>query len=144
VEPVVPATVVTIDRVVYYRHFDFNLEYPPNLTYIMFGEGDEAFLNHYQTREPDFDEVIALKRAPKWVPPSLLEAGLHVNFPNMPSSRIPKHSPIKPGERRVHYGQKPVREIEVDRSIWFSTKVLNVEDPNNPKGKTPYPGPTPK
>jgi len=80
-EPIAHNILVQVERVVHYRHFDFNLEYPPTLTYVLFGEGNEAFLDHYQTKQPDFDQVVALTEAPHWLPKRLLEAGLHSTFP---------------------------------------------------------------
>jgi hypothetical protein len=126
-EPVLHNILVQVERVVYYRHFDFNLEYPPTLTYVLFGEGNEAFLDHYQTKQPDFDQVVALSEAPHWLPKRLLEAGLHVNIPGMSSYPIPCSNPLKPGELVVQYGEQRRERIKVGRSYWFSTKVVNAE-----------------
>ena len=128
-KPLLKSILVSVDRIVYYRHFDFNLEYPRNLTYVMFGEGDEAFLDHYQTKEPDFDQVVALKRAPRWLPTNLLESGIDVNFPDLATLPTPCKNPIARGVHHVQYGQAALRPIEVDRNYWFSTKVVNGTDP---------------
>jgi len=127
--PVIHNTLVTIERVVYFRHFDFNLEYPKTLTYLLFGAGDEAFLDHYQVREPDFDQVLALKKAPKWLPKPLLESGLDINFPGTRTVPTPCSNPIRPGHHVIHYGEKRKRTIVVDQNYWFCTKVVNAEDP---------------
>lgn len=129
-KPIISSATLTIDRVVYYRHFDFNLTYPESLTYVIFGAGDEAHMNHYQVKEPDFDQVVSLKRAPSWLPAEDLEAGVHVNFPNKVSTPVYCSNPIPEGTYQVNYaGMPPSRPIEVGRSWWCSTKVVNLNDP---------------
>ena len=131
IKPIVENTPVTVERVVAYRHFDLQQNYPETLTYLLFGAGDEAHLCHYQTREPDFDEVVTLTRAPKWLPYPLLEAGVHVNFPTLRATPVYCSSPFLDQDWKVHYsGQTPnVYPLSIDRSLWFSTKVTNATDP---------------
>ena len=49
------------------RHFDYSFDYPGELTYIMFGRDDEAHLAHYISRDPDFQHLLTLPRAPDWI-----------------------------------------------------------------------------
>ena len=127
--PIVAKTTLAIDRVVYYRHFDFNLSYPRSLTYVLFGSGDEAHMNHYQVKEPDFDQVLSLRRAPSWLPPEDLEAAVHVNFPDRADWAYCSN-PVPEGTYHVQYcGQGPLRQIDVGTSWWCSTKVVNANDP---------------
>jgi hypothetical protein len=88
-------------------------------------------MGHYQTREPDFDEVVTLVEAPKWLPTPLLEAGVHVNFPDLHATPVYCSSPLLNENYKVRYsGQEPaVYPLQVDRSLWFSTKVTNAKDP---------------
>lgn len=79
--PVIAAVRVTVERVVYYRHFDFNFDYPKNLTYVLFGAGDEAHMQSYQTKEPDYDHVLSMAEAPAWLPQDKLASAVTVNFP---------------------------------------------------------------
>ena len=44
IKPIVEDTPVTVERVVAYRHFDLQQNYPETLTYLLFGAGDEAHL----------------------------------------------------------------------------------------------------
>lgn len=81
--PIVEDFEVRIERVVQYRHFDWNLQRPTSLTYFLFGEGDEAHMQSYQIKQPDFDHVLSLSGPPSGVAPALLEAGVHVNFPSV-------------------------------------------------------------
>jgi hypothetical protein len=131
IKPIVEDTPVTVERVVAYRHFDLQQNYPESLTYLLFGAADEAHLCHYQTREPDFDEVVTLTRAPKWLPYPLLEAGVHVNFPTLRATPVYCSTPLLDQDWKVHYsGQTPnVYPLSIDRSLWFSTKVTNMKDP---------------
>jgi hypothetical protein len=147
VEPIVADTPVAVERVVAFRHFDLQQNYPDSLTYLLFGAGDEAHMGHYQTREPDFDEVVTLAVAPPWLPPQLLEAGVHVNFPDFPATPIYCASPLLKEHYLVQYcGQKQAAQpmhrdpsgkgasdglypLKIERSLWFSTKVTNAEDP---------------
>lgn len=130
VEPIVDNTPVTLERVVAFRHFDLQQNYPDSLTYLLFGAGDEAHMGHYQTREPDFDEVVTLKGAPSWLPKPLLEAGVHVSFPELRATPVYCSSPLLKEDYNVRYcGQSPLYPLKVDRSLWFSTKVTNATDP---------------
>ena len=129
-QPLLANVEVTVERVVAYRHFDLNLEYPRSLTYLLFGAGLEAALYHYQTREPDFDHVVALTEAPSWLPSEQLEAGIHVNFPALRSTPPYCESPLRERTYDVQYeGVDPPRKISIARSVWFSTKITNVDDP---------------
>jgi hypothetical protein len=123
IKPVVANTKLTVERVAY-RHFDFQENYPENLTYLLFGDGDEAHLGHVQTRQPDFDEVISLAAAPTWLPPDLLQAGVHVDFPGMPATPVYCSPPLlQPTYQVQHAGNAmPTYEISIDRvadrAVW--------------------------
>lgn len=139
--PVLANIDVQIERVVHYRHFDFNLNYPDSLTYFMFGAGSEAHLYHYQTKEPDFDQVISLSKAPHWLPARQLEAGIHVNIPALPYR--PKDAPVyceNPlvehsyvvqynGLSKLNGKELPRYKINIGRNLWCSTKVTNTNNP---------------
>ena len=149
IKPIVADTPLTVERVVAFRHFDLQQNYPESLTYLLFGSGDEAHMGHYQTREPDFDEVVTLAIAPPWLPEPLLEAGVHVNLPEFPATPVYCSSPLLKEDYKVRYcGQKPapphpghgagsaaaaggdaLYPLKIDRSLWFSTKVTNTKDP---------------
>lgn len=141
VKPIVANTPVTVDRVVAFRHFDLQQNYPESLTYLLFGAGTEAHIGHYQTREPDYDEVVTLGEAPPWLPAPLLEAGVHVNFPGLKATPVYCSSPLLDEHYMVRYnGQNPtpptsgdaadgLYPLKIDRSLWFSTKVTNATDP---------------
>src|SRR3972149_1681061 len=95
--PVMKQIRVSVERVVYSHHFDLNFEYPKNLTYVLFGAGREAHMQSYQTKEPDYDHVVSLVRAPRWRPKAELEAGVTVNFPAMRSRPVRLSNPLARG-----------------------------------------------
>lgn len=118
---------VDLERVVYFRHFDYRMEYPEVQTYVLFGERDEAHLYHYQTKELDYDQMASLARAPAWLHPQRLRAGVHVSFPELRGGHTPCEDPF--GARRnwrVQYqGTGPERDLDVAHTQWFSTLVTN-------------------
>lgn len=123
---------VRIERVVRIRHFNFVQEYPESMTYFLFGSGTEAHLYHYQTHEPDFDQVVTLAEAPSFVPPPQLQSGVLINIPDMPANKIPCSDPLTKKEYLVEYeGIKSLglHQIKIDRSLWFSTKITNTKNP---------------
>lgn len=136
--PVVADFEVQIERVVQYRHFDWNLRRPTSLTYFLFGEGEEAHMQSYQIKQPDFDHLLTLSAAPTWVAPALLEAGVHVNFPHIPPQPGPKRpqgtpdvyceAPVGPGSHRVQLaGQTGERVLEIKREVFFGTYPVNAD-----------------
>lgn len=136
--PVISTFEVTIDRVVWFRRFDFNEDWPRTAGYVLFGEGDEAHINHSPIKQPDFDHVASLAVAPAWLPKPLLEAGVPINFPTIPavpggaSCREAVHTsnPIADGTHSVQYGGfGPGRPIEVARTVFFGTWPFNRTDP---------------
>lgn len=125
----------TIERVVYFRPFDDNLNYPTYLSYVLFGAGNEAHMAHFLTKFPDFDQVLDLAEVPIWLPPQQLEAGVPINipdFPNCPGEKQPYCSnPLTEGSYKVQYeGQEPIYEISIGNCYWFDTAGLNM--PNDP------------
>lgn len=157
--PFIKGTQVDIDRVVYFRHFDLNFDRPRFLTYVLFGSGDEAHLYHCLSGQPDFDHVVSLAEVPDWLPRDKdgyrpqLEAGIHVNFPELPDTPANfflldamSQGPLEPGsthpvqyhgmERVVQHSHEGFVEVEVPRyavtiarSLWFNTSICNTRDP---------------
>jgi hypothetical protein len=145
VTPLVASVRTTIDAMVYYRHFDFNLQYPQHPTYVIFGSGAEAHLTHYQVREPDFDHILSLREAPAWLPGWALQTAVHLDFPEVQGGPQFCAPPLQNGSSHtVQYAgqlqpvdQQPFK-IDVSRTYWFSTKILNAENPcPDDKGEVP-------
>jgi hypothetical protein len=140
VRPLIADVPVSVVRVVYYRPFVAHMPYPETLTYILFGNGDEAHMTNFQTKEPEFDHILSLSEAPKWLPKSLLEAGILIDIPDIrtiPSSGRHCANPLPEGtNQEVRYrgsGDKPKdrRRIAIGPTYFFCYKIANKAE-NNP------------
>jgi len=122
---------VTVDTVVYYRRFDKTLNPPKHLTYVVFGEGDEAHMQHYQIWEPEFDHIRSLSAAPKWIPKRELTASVDISFPDLPSTPVTCQDPFTKDRiyKALLCGQGTPQEVPLGQTHWFSTDVPNHPDP---------------
>lgn len=125
---------VKIEDVVVFRHFNFSIERPANLNYVIFGDDDEAFMTHYIARDPSFQHILALGAAPDWLSADELLAGVTVEMPDVPSEPLSCTEPLSAEEYRINFeGRSDVSEI-IDLStavtVWYSTgNLLNAVDP---------------
>lgn len=116
-----------IERIVYARHFDYSIPYPEPLTYIIFGNGQETFLDHYLTREEDFMNLIELNKVPDWLPPDLLAISSNLGFTGYPGTTVPENCPLNPGTYTVTFqGQEESYPVEVGKSFFFDTEIINM------------------
>ena len=133
-KPVMQNIPVTIEKVVYARHFDATFDYPPYLTYIIFGAGNEAHLTHYLSRSPDFHHITTLNTLPTWLPQPQLFTGVTLNFPTIECARpdtITK-DPFSKNQYMVQYcGLEVWYVIEPGKTIWFDIKHLNMHHNHN-------------
>lgn len=141
--PWLKAVPVKVKRVVHYRHINENLVGRTFEEYFLFGKGDEAHLYHSVLRQPDYDHVATLATVPKWLNKAQLEAGVAVSFPRLvwESERTSCENPLPDNSHHeVRYfgiteyrhnatgeDPKPVPryEVHVDRTWWYSTRVVN-------------------
>jgi len=141
IPPAIDYLPVTVERVVCYRHFDFNLGYPEKLSYMLFGFGNEAHMTNYQTREWDFDQVVSLLEAPQWLPLKQLEAGVGITIPALPirpaGEKTYCSDPLTKATYDVTYAGKriPANQITIGYHHWFSTKIVNETNPCAPPPK---------
>ncbi|SMF48387.1 hypothetical protein SAMN02745866_03145 [Alteromonadaceae bacterium Bs31] len=141
-EPTIVSNIkVKVERVVYYRRLDFSQDYPRTASYILFGKGKEAHLNHIPVKQPDFDHVLTLAEAPAWLPPELLEVSVPVNFPSVPAipgghschEALYQTEPVGPGREFVQYsGFGPGRQIDIAHTVFFGTYPFNSSKPGEP------------
>jgi len=137
----------TVVRVVYWRLFSLNMEYPSTLTYILFGADDEAHMVNYQCgfevkdtniHRADFDHILSLRKAPDWIPQTQLRAGILVDMPAFqkipecpPTKWIGCSKPLPDGVaqdvRYRAYGDK--RRIEVGQTYYFGTRISHWKNP---------------
>jgi hypothetical protein len=55
---------VRIDRILHFHRFDPDTEYPEGLAYLVYGDLDDVFIDHFITRAPNFHSVAKLARVP--------------------------------------------------------------------------------
>jgi hypothetical protein len=55
---------VIIDEVLHFHQFDTDASYPAELTYIMYGDAEEVYIDHWIDRAPSFHSVAKLARVP--------------------------------------------------------------------------------
>ena len=146
--PVVADVSVKIRRIVHYRPFSDKMNYPTTLTYLLFGAGEEAHMANWQTKEPEFDHVLSLQKAPSWLPQDQLKAGVIVDVPGQEtaSSHWPQalcRNPWPKGvDQYVRYrGEENELPIKVGRTSWFSLKIANGSNPCTGGGEQWPPGP---
>jgi hypothetical protein len=123
-----------VDEVVHFRHFDFNIPRPHNLTYLLFGRGGEAHLAHYIARDPDFEHIVTLGKVPAWLSPDQLAASAEISLPDVPSLPTPCADPLTEKSYPVLFQGRPDARATLDLNgaspVWFSTgNLLNQKDP---------------
>jgi hypothetical protein len=99
---------VNVERMMYFRRYDLSADYPDQLTYLLFGMGDDAYMAHYLTKRnssgsasapPDplaFDDIVRIDR-PGWLPPSqedVFSTVLEVKIPSVSVPTLPTASPL--------------------------------------------------
>jgi hypothetical protein len=127
-KPLIHNVEVSIDRIVYFRYFDYSVDYPPTLTYIIFGAGTEAHMTHYLTKQPDFEQVLDLALPPDWLDIQHLQAGVAINIPSLPNT-LSCSNPLVEPTYNVQMGGTGSYVIEVGTSYFFDTGSLNNPDP---------------
>ena len=58
--------VVQIERIIHFRTFEPDRDYPEGLEYLVYGDEDDVFIDHHITRAPNFHSVAKLKQRPSF------------------------------------------------------------------------------
>jgi hypothetical protein len=58
------ATPVRIDRVIHFHQFQPDTDYPDGMAYLVYGDEQDVFIDHFITRAPNFHSVAKLKTRP--------------------------------------------------------------------------------
>lgn len=126
-KPLIHNVTTTITRIVYARHFDYSIPYPDDMTYIIFGNEQEAFMDHYLTAEEDFLNIMTLSKVPDWLPVDQLGISANVAFIGIPATPMPEDPPLAAGTYKVSFqGQEDIFELEVGDDIFFDTEIVNM------------------
>ena len=142
--PVIRGVPLEIERVVYFRHLSMTFEAPTTITYMLFGAGNEAHMTNYQTKIPDFDQVISLAEAPSWLTSTQLRSGVHVSSnAQRTANTIPCADPLPTSNETTsadymvkYRGTEPDRPIKLGYHHWFCTKVCNDPEPDPCAGQS--------
>lgn len=126
--PLIHNVQTTIERIVYFRRFDFTFAYPPYLTYILFGAGTEAHLVHYESKQPDFDQVLDLASVPSWLDSEHLSSGVTINFTALPQ-QFYKQNPLTLPSYTVQVGGLGEQTVDIGTTYWFDTESINMPMP---------------
>jgi hypothetical protein len=139
---IVAKATVTPVRVIYFRAFDQNTPRPQRLTYMLFGDGKEAHLDHYIAADPDYQQLATLAKVPAWLSPAQLQAGVAVTFAQ-PVTPVGCVSPLPSGDTPVSFqgiASAPAT-LRLGASYWYSTgNMLNAQDPCDNSGVAPHAG----
>jgi len=57
---------VRIDKVLHFHQFQTDADYPEEMTYIVYGDKDDVFMDHYMDRAPSFHSVARLASKPSF------------------------------------------------------------------------------
>jgi hypothetical protein len=133
-DPVASGVPLTVEEVVHFRHFQFDIPRPDRLTYLLFGRSGEAHLSHYVARDPDFHHIMTLGSAPDWISSEQLAAGVTITLADIPSLPVPCVNPLTADSYQVlfegHQDAPATLDLTGATSIWFSTgNLLNATDP---------------
>ncbi len=71
-----------IKEVLNFRRFSAE-EFPPHVTYLIYGEGDEAHIAHRLVARPHYEQIITLRQVPEGVTQDDLAHALEVTIPSV-------------------------------------------------------------
>jgi hypothetical protein len=118
---IIPSATVSVDRIIRYRPFDQDIPRPAHLTYVLFGSGQEAYLDHYIARDQDFQHLLTVAEPPSWLSPGQLRAGVEVAFVKLKSEPISCSSPLVPGIHEVMFQGLPTAVQKLDLGAGATT-----------------------
>lgn len=125
---------VQVGPVLIFEHFNPAAQYPPTLTYYLYGAGDEAHLSHAMARPPDFQQELTLARVPEGVGPQELAAGVPVSIPSLPTPPKPVTADPLQGDRyKALLPNGTTTTLEIARRHYFDSTMLNMP-PHQQKG----------
>jgi hypothetical protein len=123
--PLIHNVATQIERIVIFRRFDYCMEYPPYLTYYLFGAGTSAHLVHWTSQRPDFDHVLDLAQVPAWLDPEHLASGVTINFSSLPQQFYPQN-PLTAPVYNVSFGGIGDYPIDIGATSYFDTAIINM------------------
>jgi hypothetical protein len=92
---------VRVTHVVYAKRFDQESK-PDELTYLLFGRGEEAFLAHVISRPPDFDQILSVELGDTPLDEDATKAGIEVVVPGRANTAEER---LRDGRAATAHGQ---------------------------------------
>lgn len=143
--PMIADVEVTVAHIVTFRPFSHAETPPLHPAYLLFGAGDEAHMTNLQTAALltgpfdaprfgiDYDHVMSLAKAPSWLAPEMLEAGVVISLPSIPRQDeegrpiILPDPPFAQGARieTLYRGIGPVRPVTCGPCYLWASVVCN-------------------
>jgi len=118
---------VRIINVVYGRRFDRAAVKPDDLTYFLFGQGDELFLAHAISRPPDFDQILSVRVLNPPLDEEEIKHAISVVFPSRPNTAKERVRDGVAGKARGHItGAHQFLDLEIAdaRELYFEEGEL--------------------
>lgn len=103
--------VVDVIDVLYHNRFDPHASALEHLSYVLFGRGSEIFLAHRITKEPDFDQLIAVGVRGVSVSDEQLAQGVDITVTGRPNTH---DSRVRDGEKVTALARIDGRDTEVE------------------------------
>ncbi|MBY0129163.1 hypothetical protein H0177_02645 [Bacillus cereus] len=121
---------VTIEQVIHYRHFTFQMGKISSLSYLLFGKDNEVFISHYVNESPNFMHILRLSEKPDWLLPVQVEACVLINFPDLPDDVLLSEDSLTERSYEVQYeGKKLYIKLCLKKKYggleWNSKSIIN-------------------
>jgi hypothetical protein len=85
-EPISNGFTARITRVLNFRRFDDHEAFPAHLTYLIYGQGNEAHIAHRLVKRPHYEQIITLTRVPAGVTQDDLANAVELTIPTVPDN----------------------------------------------------------
>ncbi len=131
-EPISEGFTARIQRVLHFRRLS-DEDFPEDLTYLIYGQGDEAHICHRLVRRPHFEQICTLQQVPEGVTQddlaNAVELTIHAVADNGHDGRPWTTRPLPNRSydallRRGPSGPVPIR-LDLDEERWWNITTLN-------------------
>ncbi len=119
---------VKVNRIVHFRKFNPHASQLMELKYLLFGSAQEAFLAHYISKPPDFDQVLSVKVNGHSFTDAELGTGIEVTIagkPNQASERVKEAQQVI-GFMQTANAKTLKFNLKADKEIYFEEGELLV------------------
>jgi hypothetical protein len=73
---------IKIEKILHFRTFEPNMDYPESLTYLMYGNEQDVFIDHFISRAPNFHSVAKLAAPPSFWTKEYYDKTLKIQIPS--------------------------------------------------------------